>query len=200
MGFAFNSMIHSNGFEGGGGDLNMTAEEYLEAVKGGLWSRAEVIPGFESQVEVDEAGRRATVKPMSSANVEADPRFAEFVRATAPATANARLAPGVRGEKFLALTIRNNEVVVLRVGVLGGQGGDITNFVQGAGAIAHVHPQGLVQRPGPGDNSPPRSGIPNFMIGHSGTTIWEVGVVNNVDMYRRISGSGAGEWRRFKGR
>lgn len=100
----------------------------------------------------------------------------------------------------MALAIRNNEVVVLRVGVLLGTGGDITDLIRGAGAIAHVHYQDIVQRPGPGDNSPPRSGIPNFMIGQSGSVIWEIGVVNGADMNRTVSSRGVGQWRSFTGR
>ena len=175
-------------------DLNMTEGQYLEAVKNGIWKTAQVIEGLKNDAQV-----RAVAESVNAAvsNVEgdviADPRYAAFLRDVSKATAMAQIP--VQGEKFLALSMADeNSVIVRRIGILLGQGGDLTRFVSDAGAIAHVHYDGLIQRPCCGDHSSVKFGISDFVIGKDGRNIWEVGRVNGSYLYRSVNKETPGRW------
>jgi RHS repeat-associated protein len=202
MGFAFNSLIHRNGFEG---EAGMNAEEYLKAVEEGLWKDAPTIDGYSNNKEVAAAGSRANSGVASSNDdVSADPRYAEFLRRVGPATARARLHSSIKGgqgEKFLALAINSNgEVVVLRVAVLVGQGATVGSLAVGAGAIAHVHYEGLIQPPHQADHSAVKYGrISSFVLGHTGRRLWEVGRMSGGYVYRDVSRSSPRGWQEYPG-
>jgi len=122
--------------------------------------------------------------------------------ATSRATAKAKLNlpdGSQNGEKFLVLGKNaSGEVIVMRIGVLTGQGGSIS--VRGAGAVAHVHYKGLVQRPDGADHSAVKfKGIPSFVIGQKGRKVWEVGRQDGNYMYRTVHRSKPGNWKTFKG-
>ncbi|MGE3298664.1 MAG: RHS repeat domain-containing protein [Porticoccaceae bacterium] len=192
---AFNEGVHatSNSNE----DLNFTLEEYLDAVDAGLWRRAPVIEGFADDKSVASATARASVvQPSGQTDVLADPRFTDFLKSASRPTARARIK--IVGEKFLVLAVNTeNIVVVKRIAILKGQGGDVTSFIGGASVIAHVHYQGLVQRPCCADNLSVKLGIPGFVIGQDGSRIWELGQVGGNSVFRDVSRSTHGPWQDF---
>ncbi|GAB4195756.1 MAG: hypothetical protein Tsb002_28520 [Wenzhouxiangellaceae bacterium] len=180
-------------------DLDLTAEEYLEAVENGLWDDAPIIEGYPDDQAVNQAAARTNSAPERvTSDVSADPRYAEFLNQVSRATTRARIP--VRGEKFLALAINSEGVVVVkRIAILTGQGGDVSRFIRGAGAIAHVHYRGLVQYPTGADHSAVKfAGISSFVIGSSGSRIWEVGRINGQYKYRTVSGREPGRWRPYQ--
>jgi len=110
MAFAFNSLVNQDGFEGGSEKSSgMNAEEYLEAVKNGLWKDAQIVDGFSNNSEVRAAAAAANASAGTGVgDVVADPRYIEFLKAVGPATARAKLHSSVvrgQGEKYLALSI-----------------------------------------------------------------------------------------------
>ncbi len=187
--------------EGVLGQEGMTAEEYLAAVENGLWEEAPVIEGFANNSEVNAAaGRVNSASSSSSGDVVADPRYIAVMKTISRATARASLAKGVGdAEKFLALSLDSSgNAVVSRIGILTGQGGNISSFISGAGAIAHVHYKGLLQPPVGGDHSAVKfRGISSFVIGYRGRRVWEVGRIGGDYKTRSISGSNPGKWRNY---
>jgi hypothetical protein len=115
----------------------------------------------------------------------------------ARATVRARIP--VKGEKYLALALNTDrQVIATKVGILTGQGGNITSFINGAGAIAHVHYKGLIQKPCCGDHSAVKfRGISSFVIGQRGRKVWEVGRTGGNYQYRSVHGSSPGRWRDY---
>lgn len=202
------SGVEGEGIEVGGEQEGLTveqkgmnAEEYLAAVENGLWENAPVIEGFANNSEVNAAASRVnSASSSTSGNVVADPRYIAFMKTISRATARASLAKGIGdAEKFLALSMdASGNVVVTRVGVLTGQGGSISSFISGAGAVAHVHYRGLVQPPVGGDHSAVKfRGISSFVIGHRGRNIWEVGRIDGAYQTRSVNGSSPGRWRNY---
>jgi hypothetical protein len=184
-------------------NLNLNREEYLQAVRDGLWKSVVPENGISSNEEVRSVASSVNAKKAASGgDVSSEQSYIDFLKATSRATTKAKLNlpdGSQRGEKFLVLgTNSNDEVVVIRVGVLTGQGGSIS--VAGAGAVAHVHYRGLIQRPDGADHSAVKfKGIPSFVIGQTGRRIWEVGRQNNIYVYRSVHGSEPGSWKEFKG-
>jgi len=169
-------------------------------VKNGLWLHAPVIEGFANDTEVNDSV--TTSRPFTG-DVASDQAYINFLNLSRVATARASLARGIRGEKFLTLSLNENgEVVVSNFAVLRGQGARVGELIQGAvlpvTAIAHVHPPYLQQRPGPGDDAAVRIlGIPSFVISGSGRTLWEIGQENGVSRFRTVHRSRPGRWRDF---
>ncbi len=157
--------------------------------------------GFSNNRQVRQAASGVNASaPANSADVIADSDYINFVNAISSATANA--STQVVGEKFVVLARNsNNDVIVLRAGILPPNGGRIN--ISGAGVVAHVHYQGLEQRPGPGDHHSVKSrNIPGFVINHNGSRVWEVGRVAGVGGtydYRTVHGASPGRWRRLRG-
>jgi hypothetical protein len=128
-----------------------------------------------------------------SGDVVADSRYVAFLKEISRATAAAQIP--VVGEKFIAMAIRDaGDVIVQRIGILRGQGGDLTRFLSGSGALAHVHYDGLIQKPCCGDHSSVKAGISDFVIGRDGRNIWEVGRVNSSYLYRSVGSDIPGRW------
>ncbi|XZZ64481.1 RHS repeat-associated core domain-containing protein [Microbulbifer sp. PAAF003] len=179
--------------------LNLTQEEYLQAVEDGIWETAPVMDkGFKNNSEVKKAAARVNARQASSVDDVVSPdAYIEFLRNVSKATALANI--NVTGEKFLMMTQNSKgQVVVTDIGILPAQGGVIRTA--GASAIAHVHYLGLEQKPGPGDHSSVKAyAKPSFVIGARGSKIWEVGRISQKYKYRRVDTEEPGRWRTLRG-
>ncbi|WNO10296.1 RHS repeat-associated core domain-containing protein [Teredinibacter sp. KSP-S5-2] len=177
----------------------MTAEEYLAAVENGLWNNAPILDGLSSNAAVRNATKKVnSASSSSSGDVISDPRYIAFLKAISKATANAGIP--IEGEKFLAMALNSDgQVVVTNIGILPGQGGKITSLLQGAGAIAHVHPSYIrPQRPQMGDHSSVKfRGVSSFVIGHRGSELWEVGRIDGKYKYRTVHKDEPGSWKKY---
>lgn len=101
---------------------------------------------------------------------------------------------GVVGEKHLLLALNTNgEVVVTDAFIKSGQGGYFS--LNGAGAVAHVHYAGIVQKPYGTDDSMLKRGRSSFVIGAKGGRVWELGRINKTIYYRNIKGNN--KWKKF---
>ena len=181
--------------------LNLTQDEYLAAVKDGLWKDAPVNPGYKNDSEVYDAADGINARQAFGLNdVVADSDVIKFVSGIAKATAKAQIS--VEGEKYITFgRNKSGEVVVLSIGIVSGQGGSFA-IPEGTIAAAHVHYKGLIQnRPGPGDHSAVKGGRSMFMINAKGE-VFEVGRVGGVGGeydYRRINRESVGLWKELKG-
>ncbi|MGL6162242.1 RHS repeat-associated core domain-containing protein [Microbulbifer sp.] len=179
--------------------LNLTQEEYLQAVEDGIWETAPVMDkGFKNNSEVKKAAAKVNARQATSnGDVVSPDAYIDFLQGVSEATASANI--NVIGEKFLMMA-QNSEgqVIVTDIGILPAQGGVIRTA--GASAIAHVHYRGLEQRPGPGDHSSVKAyGKPSFVIGARGKKIWEVGRISQKYKYRRVDTEELGRWRTLRG-
>jgi hypothetical protein len=195
-------------------DLNMTADEYLEAVKNGLWKTAKVVPnGVKNNNEVKQSIADTNVRqPSTAGDVTADKGLIEFVSKIAKATAGAKIATdgqGVAiGEKFLSIGKNSDgQYIVQRIGILGPNGGDVASFLAGAVAMLHVHYTGIQMTPSGGDHSPVKfKGISSFVLTDyiknrepTCCNVYEVGRVNNDYVYRNHRGGTPSKWSQLPG-
>ncbi|MDQ2798956.1 MAG: LysM peptidoglycan-binding domain-containing protein, partial [Armatimonadota bacterium] len=197
--------------------LALTREQYLDAVKNGLWKQIQGVKasatsspnnaattGFSNDAAVDAAAKRAQAMPsVSTADLQASPDLAAFVKSIASATAGAKIGGSDQDyEKFLTFG-RNaaDEIVVTAISIPGKQGGSVNRLlIPGTLAIAHVHYQGLEQPPHRGDNSVAKArNLPSFVIGSSGRNVWEIGRVNGNYSIRSVLNSNKyGNWEAYQ--
>src|SRR5690606_9185529 len=124
------------------GGLELTKDEYLAAVKDGLWEKIQGDPkkGYKNNREVDAASNSVnSVEVEKSPDVVADPELARFSKDIARSTATAKISgPSQEFEKSLTFgRSSNGEVVVTGIAVQGSQGGRFT-LPEGTIGVAHV--------------------------------------------------------------
>lgn len=115
--------------------LSLTRNQYLDAVKDGLWAQVQGVEasptGFSNNAAVNAAAKRAqALPPGSTADLQASPDLAAFLEAIGLTTAGARIGGTDQDyEKFLTFG-RNadNEIVVTAISVVGKQGGNIESL------------------------------------------------------------------------
>ncbi len=188
--------------------LSLTKDQYLNAVKNGLWGQVQGDPnsatGFSNNADVNAATKRAQALPsVSTADLQASSDLASFVKGIGSSTASARI--GGRNqeyEKFLTFGKNaNGEIIVTGISLVGPQGGNIFGMLNsGVIGIAHVHYQGLVQPPNSGDNSIAKvRNLPSFVIGSTGQNIWEIGRANgNISIRSILPNNNFGRWEAYQ--
>jgi LysM repeat protein len=188
--------------------LALTKDQYLDAVKNGLWGQIQGNPnlttGFSNNDQVAAAARKAQALPsVSTSDLQSSPDLASFVEDIGPATATAKIGgSNQRYEKFLTFG-RNGDgaIVVTGISLVGPQGGNIAGLLTpDVIGIAHVHYQGLVQPPNSGDNSIAKArNLPSFVIGSTGRNVWEIGRVNtDISIRSVLPHNTFGPWEKYQ--
>ena len=134
--------------------------------------------------------------------------MAAFVKAISVPTARAEIGGTNQGfEKELAFGRDPNtgEVIVTGIALGGSQGGSISSLMgPDVIAVAHVHyatlDTTLAQPPNGADDLVERKyGISSFVIGATGTNVWEVGKVNgNIDIRSVGNSNRYGAWEGYQ--
>ena len=102
-------------------------------------------------------------------------------------------------ELFLAVAKDDEGRFVITQAALVPQGGSF-RIAKDTLFVVHWHHSGLERKPGNGDHSPVKVGMPNFTITYDGRgkccVVYEVGRQNNVYVYRRVyRSSSIGKWK-----
>jgi hypothetical protein len=134
----------------------------------------------------------------SNLDIQASAEYSDFIRAVAAQTALAETRPGDFVKFFWLGKNESGEVVVMGISLLPIDAHAEAELEKGRQvfAIAHVHHRRMNQAPVKEDALTVRGlGVPNFVIGADGQSVWEVGIVGGQDMYREVGLKNPGKWK-----
>jgi hypothetical protein len=187
-------------------EMELRKESYRHEVKEGIWNIQQGEKGIASDQQAQKAARKVNnIRSASTGDVEGPQDLMEFVQDISVITATAKQQKS--GEKWLlAGRDMDGNIVVRRIGISGRQGGGVPKkfFHDGIIGLIHVHPYGGLNsvdpRPGPADHHVVKAvGIPNYVIGKNGRSIYEVGRQQGRYKYRALRGQQPGFWRILRG-